>query len=44
MNKVIKILSGIVGGVVVLFGLAWSVLEIMTNHGINHLYDKEVKI
>lgn len=44
MKKAIKILSGIVGGIVVLIGLAWSVLEITTNHGINHLFDKEVKI
>ena len=44
MKKTLKILSGIIGGIVVLFGLAWSVLEITTNRGINHLFDKEVKI
>lgn len=44
MSKGIKILIGIVGGLVTLASLIWAVMEIAANHGINHLYDKEMDI
>lgn len=43
MSKGIKILIGIVGGLVTLAGLIWAAMEIVAHHGIKHLYDKEVK-
>ena len=44
MSKGIKILIGVVGGLVALIGLVWGAMEIIANHGINHLYDKESDI
>lgn len=44
MSKGIKILIGVVGGLVALIGLVWGAMEIIANHGINHLYDKEMDI
>ena len=43
MNKTVKILSGIIGGIVALVGVLWAVMEITANHGINHLFDREAK-
>lgn len=43
MSNGIKILIGVVGGLVTLAGLFWAVMEIAANHGINHLYDKKVE-
>lgn len=43
MSKGIKIFLGVVGGIVVLAGAFWAAMEIIANHGIKHLYDKEVE-
>lgn len=39
-----SIVIGVIGGFVTLIGLVWGTMEIIANHGINYLYDKEMDI
>lgn len=44
MKKGVKIALGIVGSIVTLAGLFWSVMAICAHYGLDHLYDGDADI
>lgn len=41
MSKCIKIIIGVIGGLVALSGLFWATMAICAHYGIDHLYDEK---